>query len=151
MGLKVGEIAPEFSLKDQNGKLFASKDFLGKKFMVVYFYPKDDTPGCVAEACQFRDSYEDFTENGAMVVGISSDSEKSHRKFADKYNLPFTLLADPNKKVRRLFKVENSLFILPGRETFVIDPNGKILLAFNNINGSAHMKKALKVLKEGGQ
>jgi len=147
MSLSIGDIAPEFSLVDQHGKTFHSVDFLGKKFMVVYFYPKDDTPGCIKEACQFRDSYEEFTDNGAIVVGISSDSERSHRRFADKYDLPFFLLADPNKKVRKSFKVENNLFVLPGRETFVIDLEGKIRIAFNSINASKHMKIALKTLK----
>ena len=147
MGLKVGDSAPEFSLSDQYGKLFHSKDVLGKKFMVIYFYPKDNTPGCIKEACQFRDSYEDFTDNGAIVVGISSDSEKSHRRFSDKYTLPFTLLADTNKKVRRLFKVENKLFFLAGRATFVIDLKGKIIMAFNSVNATEHMKRALKALK----
>lgn len=147
MGLKVGDSAPEFSLKNQDGKVFNSKDVLGKKYLVVYFYPKDDSPGCVKEACQFRDRYEDFVDNGAMVIGISSDSEKSHRKFAKKYNLPFTLLADADKKVRRLFRVENNLFILPGRQTFIIDLEGKIAMTFNSVNAFEHMKRALKKIK----
>jgi len=147
MGLKIGDFAPEFSLTDQHGNLFHSKSYLGKKYLVIYFYPKDNTPGCTKEACQFRDSYEDFTDNGAIVVGISSDSEKSHRRFAEKYDLPFFLLADSNKKVRSSFKVENNLFILPGRETFVVDLEGKIIMAFNSVNALSHMKRALKVLK----
>ena len=147
MGLKVGDSAPDFSLIDQHGKPFYSKDVFGKKYMIIYFYPKNNTPGCTTEACHFRDSYEDFTDNGAVVVGISADSEKSHRRFADKYSLPFTLLADSDKKVRRLFKVENNMFFLPGRETFVVDLNGKIIMAFNSANASEHMKRALKVLK----
>ncbi len=146
MGLKVGDWAPEFSLTDQHGKTFHSKDYIGEKYLVVYFYPKDHTPGCTKEACQFKDSYEDFTDRGAIVVGISSDTEKSHRKFAEKYELPFRLLADPDKKVRRLFKVKNNLFFLPGRETFVIDLKGKIAMAFNSINASQHMKMALNTL-----
>ncbi|NHF61364.1 peroxiredoxin [Flavobacteriaceae bacterium TP-CH-4] len=147
MGLKIGSSVPEFSLKDQHGNTFHSKDFIGKKAMVIYFYPKDNTPGCTKEACQFRDSYEDFTDLGAEVVGISSDSEKSHRSFAKKYELPFVLLADPDKKVRRLFKVENSLLVLPGRETYVVDKTGKIIMVFNSINASEHMRRALKALK----
>ena len=151
MGLKVGDSAPEFSLTDQHGKPFHSKDALGKKFMVIYFYPKDNTPGCTKEACQFRDNYEDFTDNGAIVVGISSDSEKSHRRFADKYKLPFTLLTDSDKKVRRLFKVENKLLFMAGRATFVVDHKGKIVMAFNSINASEHMKRALKALKNASK
>lgn len=147
MGLKIGDTAPVFSLTDQYGNSFHSKDFLGKKYLVIYFYPKDNTPGCIKEACQFRDSYEDFTDNGAIVIGISSDSEKSHRKFAAKYQLPFTLLADSEKKVRRMFKVANNMLLLPGRETFVVDLQGKITLAFNSISAMRHMKKALSTIK----
>ena len=147
MGLKVGDRAPEFSLIDQHGKRFDSKDVFGKKYMVIYFYPKDNTPGCTKEACQFRDRYEDFTDNGAVVIGISTDSQKSHLRFAEKYKLPFTLLADSDKKVRRLFKIENNLIFLPGRETFVVDLEGKIIMAFNSVNASEHMRRALKSLK----
>lgn len=150
MGLQVGDIAPEFSLTDQHGNLFRTKDVLGKKYMVIYFYPKDNTPGCTKEACQFRDRYEDFTDNGAIVIGISSDTEKSHRRFAEKFNLPFTLLADPDKEVRRLFKVENNLIFLPGRETFVVDLEGKVIMAFNSVNASEHMKRAMRALKNAG-
>ncbi|WP_422083985.1 peroxiredoxin [Ulvibacterium sp.] len=148
MGLKVGDPVPDFSLLDQEGKTFHVKDVLGKKALVIYFYPKDNTPGCIAEACSFRDSYEEFTHLGAEVIGISSDSEKMHRKFASKYRLPFVLLADTDKKVKRLFKVEDHLFgILPGRETYVVNKEGKIILVFNSVNASQHMRKALKTLK----
>lgn len=148
MGLKVGDTVPDFSLTDQEGNTFHLKDVLGKKALVVYFYPKDNTPGCIAEACSFRDSYEKFTELGAEVIGISSDSEKMHRKFASKYRLPFVLLADTDKRVKRLFKVEDHLFgILPGRETYVVNKEGKIILVFNSVNASQHMRKALKALK----
>ena len=117
--------------------------------MVIYFYPKDHTPGCTKEACSFRDSYEEFTELGAEVIGISSDSEKSHRKFASKHALPFVLLADTDKRVKQLFKVENSLFnLLPGRETYVINKEGRVVLVFNSVNASQHMRRALKALKE---
>jgi len=148
MGLKVGDTAPKFSLIDQNGNLFKSKDFVGKIYMVIYFYPKDNAPVCIKEACQFRDSYENFTDNGAIVIGISADSEKSHRNFAERYDLPFTLLTDADKKVRRLFKVENSLFVLPGRETFVVDLKGEIAMAFKNVSASEHMKRALKIIRK---
>ncbi len=149
MGLKIGDPLPKFELKDQNGNNFRSSDFLGKKPVVIYFYPKDYTPGCTKQACDFRDSYEDFTDLGAEVVGISSDSANMHRKFASTYNLPFVLLSDPNKKARKLFGVENRLFnLLPGRETFVFDKQGKLSMVFNNMNASQHVKKALRALKE---
>ncbi|WP_299528468.1 peroxiredoxin [Ulvibacterium sp.] len=148
MGLKVGDTVPDFSLPDQEGKTFHVKDVLGKKTLVIYFYPKDNTPGCIAEACSFRDSYEQFAQLGAEVIGISSDSEKMHRKFASKYRLPFVLLADTQKKVKRLFKVEDNFFgMLPGRETYVVNKEGKIILVFNSVNASRHMQKALKALK----
>lgn len=148
MGLKVGDPIPKFSLLDQNGRTFHVDDVLGKKALVIYFYPKDNTPGCIAEACSFRDSYEQFTQLGAEVIGISSDSEKMHGKFASKYKLPFILLADTGRKVKRLFKVEDNLFgLLPGRETYVVNKEGKIILVFNSVNASQHMRKALKALK----
>jgi peroxiredoxin Q/BCP len=149
MGLPVGSSIPAFTLRDQEGNWFRSRDHIGKKPLVVFFYPKDFTPGCTAEACAFRDSYEDFTEAGVLVVGISSDSEKSHRKFAEKYRLPFTLLSDPRKEVRRKFRVENRLLnLLPGRETFVIDKQGTVIMAFEGIQASGHVRRALMALKK---
>lgn len=149
MGLKVGQVIPQFSLPDQDGKLFNSNDIVGKNPFVIFFYPKDYTPGCTLEVCSFRDSYEEFTELGATVIGISSDSENTHRRFASKYKLPFKLLADRQKKVQSLFKVESKLFnLLPGRETYVVSKEGVILMAFNSINASLHMKKALNTLKK---
>jgi len=147
MGLKVGDQLPDFTLKDQNGNLFSSAQLKGRKPMVIYFYPKDNTPGCTKEACGFRDNYEDFTELGAEVIGISSDTEKSHRRFANKYRLPFILLADTDKKVRRLFRVENNLLLVPGRETYVVDTTGKIIMVFNSMNANEHMRRAFKALK----
>lgn len=140
---------PEFSLKDQDGNWFHSHDHLGKGPLVVFFYPKDFTPGCTAEACAFRDHYEDFTDAGALVIGISSDSQGSHRKFIQKHSLPYVLLSDPKKEVRRKFRVENRLLnLLPGRETFVVDKTGKIVMAFQGMGASGHVPKALKALKE---
>ncbi len=147
MGLKVGDRIPPFTLKDQFGKVFNSEDHVGKKPLVIYFYPKDNTPGCTKEACQFKDSYEEFTDLGAEVVGISADSEKSHRDFALKYDLPFILLADTQKKVKRLFKVENSLMVLPGRETYVVDNEGTVVMVFNSVNAAEHMRRALRAIK----
>ncbi len=149
MGLKVGQLIPQFVLPDQDGKLFNSNEIVGKKPFVIFFYPKDYTPGCTLEVCSFRDSYEEFTELGALVVGISSDSEKTHRRFASKYRLPFKLLADKHKKVRGLFKVESKLFnLLPGRETYVVSKEGVILMVFNSVNASQHINKALNTLKK---
>ncbi len=148
MGLKVGDIIPDFTLKDQNGDVFSSLDLRGQKAWVIFFYPKDNTSECTKQACSFRDSYEDFTELGAEVVGISSDSEKSHSKFADKYRFPFKLLSDTDKKVRGLFNVKNSLLVVPGRETYVVDKTGKIIMVFNSMKGMGHMKRAIKALKE---
>lgn len=106
MGLKVGDQLPDFKLKDQNGNLFSSARLKGKKPMVIYFYPKDNTPGCTKEACGFRDNYEDFTKLGAEVIGISSNTEKIHRRFADKYQLPFILLADRQKSKKTVWSRE---------------------------------------------
>lgn len=149
MSLKIGSTLPEFTLKDQYGKTFISKDVIGKKNLVIFFYPKDFTPGCTKEVCSFRDKYEEFQDLGAEVVGISSDTEKRHHKFSDNYKLPFKLLADIGNQVRKQFKVPNGLFgLLPGRETYVFDKQGKVIFVFNSMNGSIHMKKALNALKK---
>ena len=146
-GLAAGAQAPEFALEDQNGKRVALAEFHGHKNVVVYFYPKDDTPGCTRESCAFRDQFSDFADAGAEVIGISSDSVESHRKFAEKYRLPFTLLADPGGLVRKAFGVPSSLGVLPGRVTYVIDKQGVIRHAFNSqLNPAKHVDEALKVL-----
>lgn len=148
MGLQIGDHVPEFELRDQDGNLFNIDSILGKKPLVIYFYPKDDTPGCTKEACMFRDSYEDFTDLGAEVIGISSDSEKAHHKFASKHRLPFVLLADTKNEVRRLFGIKGSLFgLVAGRETYVVDKQGKIVMVYNNLNAAQHKHRALKALK----
>lgn len=148
MSLKIGSTLPEFSLKDQNGNLFFSKDLIGHKKVVIFFYPKDFTPGCTKEVCSFRDSYEEFQKLGAEVIGISGDSEKSHQKFSNYYKLPFMLLSDKSNKVRKLFGVPKALLgILPGRETYVFNKEGKVIMVFNNMSGSIHMKKALAIIK----
>ena len=126
--IKVGDRVPDFSLPSQTGTTVNISDLIGKKFLVIYFYPKDDTPGCTAESCAFRDSYEVFTDAGAEVIGISADSPQSHQQFAQKYNLPFTLLSDSNNRVRKLFGVPATLFVLPGRVTYIIDKEGIVNL-----------------------
>ena len=146
-GLQAGARAPEFSLEDQNGKRVALADFRDLKNVVVYFYPKDDTPGCTKESCAFRDQFSDFADAGAEVIGISSDSVESHRKFADKHRLPFTLLSDAGGKVRKAFGVPSSLGVLPGRVTYVIDKKGVIRHTFNSqLNPTKHVDEALQVL-----
>ena len=146
--LKVGDPAPEFSLLDQNGDQFSSSDHLGQKAMVIYFYPKDDTPGCTKEACSFRDSFEEFTDRNVLVVGISADSVESHRNFAKKYNLPFTLLADTDNEVRNLFGVKSNLMgLIPGRVTYVVDQKGTVIYMFDSqFKATKHITEALQAL-----
>ncbi|WP_340076709.1 peroxiredoxin [Leptobacterium sp. I13] len=148
MSLSIGDTIPEFTLKDQEENDFSSTQLVGKQPFVVYFYPKDYTPGCTREACSFRDAYQDFKDMGAEVIGISSDSSKSHKKFANSYHLPFILLADPDKKVRKQFGVPANFFgLFPGRETYVFDKEGKVIMVFNSMKATDHIKKALESLK----
>ena len=146
--LQVGQPAPNFTLKTTTGSTFRLQDQRGRH-VVLYFYPKDDTPGCTAEACSFRDQYEDFQDLGAEVVGISSDSEASHQKFTAKHRLPFELLADEQGAVRKLYEVPRALLgLLPGRVTFVIDKHGVIQYIFNSLTGATdHVRKAKEVIK----
>ena len=146
--LQVGQPAPNFTLKTTTGSAFRLQDQRGRH-VVLYFYPKDDTPGCTAEACSFRDQYEDFQDLGAEVVGISSDSEASHQKFTAKHRLPFELLADEQGAVRKLYEVPRALLgLLPGRVTFVIDKHGVIQYIFNSLTGATdHVRKAKEVIK----
>jgi peroxiredoxin Q/BCP len=145
--LTVGDAVPEFSLEDQNDSLFNISDYIGKKILVIYFYPKDETSVCTKEACSFRDSYSDFTGAGAMVVGINSGSVESHKHFQLNHQLPFNLLSDPGNKVLKLFGVKRR-FMISGRETFVIDKSGKIRFTYDSFtNGPAHESEALKFIK----
>ncbi len=145
--------APAFTLPDQNGKKVSLKDFLGKK-VVLYFYPKDNTPGCTKEACDFRDAIEDFKKIKAVVLGISPDSVESHKKFADKYNLPFPLLSDPEKKVLQKYGVwkEKSMYgrkyMGVERTTVIINEKGKIIKIFPKVKVKGHVDEVKKVLKE---
>jgi len=148
MSLKVGDRIPHFELLNQHGELFKSETVLGVKPLVVYFYPKDETPGCTAEACSFRDHYEEFLELGAEVIGISSDGVKSHQKFATRHKLPFVLLSDSKKKVQRLFKLPKILFgLFTKRITFVIDKDGTVSYVHSSLMPDTHIKKALQQLK----
>jgi len=146
--IQVGDKAPDFTLKSQAGESVSLNDFAGKP-VIVYFYPKDDTPGCTAEACAFRDSYEVFQAAGATVIGISSDSTDAHQKFSSKYQLPFLLLSDQGNRVRKTFGVPATLGLLPGRVTYVIDQAGVVRHVFNSqFNFKGHVEEALRVLKE---
>jgi peroxiredoxin Q/BCP len=150
-GLSTGATAPDFTLNDQHGKPVSLSGFRGQKNVVVYFYPKDDTPGCTKESCAFRDHYTAFTDAGCEVLGISSDSEASHKAFAEKYRLPFSLLADKGGKVRAAYGVPATMGLLPGRVTYVIDKQGVIRHAFNSqINATKHVDEAMDVLKSLG-
>jgi peroxiredoxin Q/BCP len=146
--VKVGDSAPDFDLADASGRRVRLSDFRGKKNVVLYFYPKDDTPGCTKEACAFRDSYEAFQDAGAEVIGVSSDSEASHQKFSEKFRLPFTLVADPGGSVRKRYGVPATLGFLPGRVTFVIDQGGVVRNVFNSqLQATRHVDESLGVLK----
>lgn len=148
MALQIGDNIPEFSVKDNQGKIFNSSSVIGKP-VVYYFYPKDNTPGCTAQACSFRDQYQDFKDLGAEVIGISSDTVSSHQKFINQYKLPFVLLSDSDKKIRTLFGVKSDLFgLLPGRVTYIVDKNGKIIFIFNSMNAKNHIPEALKRIKK---
>ena len=149
MALQVGDIIPHFLAKDSHGNDFDSASVVGKKPAVFYFYPKDNSPGCTAQACSFRDQYEDFKDLGAEVIGISSDSIASHEKFAKQYRLPFILLSDNDKKIRTLFGVKPNLFgLIPGRVTYVADKEGIIRLVFDSLVSTSHIPKALEMIKK---
>jgi peroxiredoxin Q/BCP len=145
---KVGELAPDFTLPDQNGQTHALKDYAGK-WLVLYFYPKDDTPGCTQEACAFRDDLHQLTDLGAEVVGISVDDSDSHAEFAKKYHLPFPLLADKTTEVAARYGVlMNLLFTKVARRyTFLIDPQGKIYKVYDKVKTSRHSKEIIEDMK----
>jgi thioredoxin-dependent peroxiredoxin len=144
--LKVGAKVPEFKLPDENGNMFDLNSVLGKKKLVIYFYPKDETPGCTKEACTFRDNYDVFKKAGAMVIGISGQSVNSHKEFADKYHLPFTLLSDKDNTVRKMFGVKTSP--IPGRVTFVVDKTGHVVYTFDSLSEPVkHVDEAMRILK----
>lgn len=146
--LNKGDQIPDLTLENQDEKLISLASFIGTP-LVIYFYPKDNTHVCTAQACGFRDNYEDFKQAGAEVIGISRDSSASHKKVSEKRKLPFVLLSDPKKEALKGFKVPSSLFgMLPGRVTFVVDQEGKIAHTFRaDFNADQHIKQALKVLK----
>jgi peroxiredoxin Q/BCP len=149
MKVAVGDKAPIFQLKNQQDEWIDLNNFIGKVPLVIYFYPKNFTPGCVAEACSFRDQFEDFTDLGATVIGISGDSVNSHARFVKKYELPFTMLADSDNAVRKMYNVKgNFMGLIPGRETFVIDAQGIVQMRFDSVMATKHIPKALTMLKK---
>ncbi len=146
--VEVGSVAPDFTLPSQSGEMVSLRDFMGKKPVVLFFYPKDDTPGCTKEACDFRDNFEAFRKLDAEIIGVSSDSVKSHRRFAAKHDLPFTLLSDEAGKVRKLYEVPNTLGIFPGRVTYVIDTEGVVKHIFSSQLGvQKHVEEALEAIR----
>lgn len=146
--LTLGDKAPQFTLPTADGRQVSLSDYLGRQPVVVYFYPKDDTPGCTAEACAFRDQYEDFKQAGAEVIGISSDAPEAHAKFASKHRLPFLLLSDRDGAVRKAYGIPATLGLLPGRVTFVVDRDGIIRHLFSSqFRATKHVSEAIGVLK----
>ena len=149
--LKPGDKAPDFELASQTGERIRLSQFEGTQNVVLFFYPKDDTPGCTKEACAFRDRYEDFVSRDTAVLGISSDSASSHDKFAAKHRLPFPLLADQGGAVRQKFGVNRTFGILPGRATFVIDKTGLVRNVFvSQFQFEAHIQDSLQALERTG-
>ena len=146
----IGSSVPSFELKDQSGETFSIDSVLGKKKLVIYFYPKDESLGCTRQACAFRDQFDVFTDANAMIIGISAQSVKSHSEFARHHRLNFTLLSDPGNKVRKLFGVPGNLFgLLPGRVTYVINKEGKVVYMFNSQSQiEKHIDESLRILRE---
>lgn len=147
--IETGSKIPHFTLKDQHGSTFDVNSLLGKKNIVIYFYPKDDTPGCTREACSFRDQFEVFREADAEIIGVSAQSVESHKEFAEKHRLSFTLLSDTGNQVRKLFGVPTSfLGMLPGRVTYIVDKTGTVRHTFNSqLNSEKHVSESLRILK----
>lgn len=146
--LKKGDKIPNFELRNEDNELVDISDYVGLNNLVIYFYPKDDSPGCTKEACKFRDEYEVFLDFEAKVVGISNDSPEAHKAFKEKYNLPFTLLSDPEDAVSELFGVKGELMgVIPGRVTFVVDKKGVIVHVFDSMSDAEqHVIEAKEVL-----
>jgi thioredoxin-dependent peroxiredoxin len=146
--LRVGDPAPDFELPSTTGEMVRLSDYRGKSEVVLFFYPKDNTPGCTVEACTFRDSHEAFREAGAVVIGVSSDSSESHRRFAERFRLPFVLLSDADGALRARFGVPRTLGIFPGRVTYLIDRDGIVRHVFSSqLRPKRHVAEALEVLK----
>lgn len=150
--IRTGDPAPRFSLAAHDGTAVTLDQLLAKGPVVVFFYPKDETPGCTAEACAFRDSYDAFQDAGASVVGISSDSASSHQRFREKHGFPFLLLSDEGGRIRELYGVPKTLGLLDGRSTYVIDRDGVVRHAFHSqLRATKHVDEALEVVKRLGR
>ena len=149
MKVKIGDKAPDFTLPSQMGDNVTLSEYFGKKNVVLYFYPMDESPGCTKEACTFRDSYEELTNLGAEVLGVSGQSVESHKSFASHYGLPFILLSDKDNKVRELYGVPSTMGIIPGRVTYIIDKEGVVRHIFNSqTQAPRHVEEAKKALME---
>ncbi|MCH8232112.1 MAG: peroxiredoxin [Bacteroidetes bacterium] len=149
MKIRKGDHIPEVVLPDQNGQQISLGDIWSSKTLVLFFYPKDDTPGCTFEACTFRDNYDAFLQAGAEVVGISTDTVSSHKHFSSKYDLPFTLLSDHGSEIRSLFGVSKTLGLFPGRVTFIIDREGVVRHIFNSqLRIKKHISDALRIIEK---
>ena len=147
--MNVGDRAPDFTLKDDRGEKVNLRKFIGGSSVVLFFYPKDNSMVCTSEACSFRDSYGAFKELGAEVIGISSDAEESHARFAARHRLPFILLSDPDGAVRKRFGVPRTFGLLPGRTTYIIDKNGVIRHVFSSqFRAKRHVKEAIRIVQE---
>lgn len=148
--LTIGDTVPHFKAVDHLGNPFDSNEIIGKKILVLYFYPKDNTPGCTAQACEFRNQYDDFKMLGAEVIGVSGDTIDTHDTFAQRYKLPFRLLDDQDKKIRTAFGVPTSFFgLLPGRVTYVVDLSGTIVFMFDStFKATQHIAKALAAVEK---
>ena len=146
--VQVGDPVPDFTLPTQTGETVNIHNLIGKSAIVLYFFPKDDSPGCTTEACSFRDSYEVFKDAGAEVIGVSSDSVETHQKFAQKNRLPFTLLSDKGGLVRKLFGVPATFGLIPGRVTYIIDKKGIVRNIFSSqFTPEKHITEALNSIK----
>ncbi len=147
--IQKGDQAPDFELPSADGKLTRLSNFKGKRPVVIFFYPRDETPGCIKEACTFRDHYEQFQKAGVEVIGISSDPPETHKKFAGRHRLPFLLLSDQQGKIRQLYRIPKTWGLLPGRVTLVIDRNGVVRNSFSSQwNPARHVEESLKLLRE---
>lgn len=151
MSIAVGDLAPEIVAQTADNQPFRLSDLRNKKWVVIFFYPKDNSPLCIREACTFRDAYEEFVQRGAEVIGISGDSAQSHQSFAATRRLPFQLIADETGAIRRAFDVPKSFLLMPGRVTYVIDLQGIVRLKFHSaIFPARHVKEALRIIDSHG-
>ncbi len=144
--IQEGQMAPDFSARDDQGNTINLKDFRGKKNVVLYFYPKDDTPGCTIEACNFRDDFSKYQDKETVVLGVSFDDAESHKAFKNKFQLPFPLLVDSDRKIAQAYGVEGDKY--PNRDTIVIDKEGKVKKVFRKVDPKPHSGELLNIIGE---